>query len=254
MYKKCHGLIYLEDNSMPAPAKLSPLPSRLLEKCVKNQNIVIATLGWDDTEFDMNKLETRDVELLLQWRPFVLRGATVLRLSAAQTSRGASSHEDIVNLVITNAGLPMQTSYRVPKTELDPRDTDIVIPVMGPSGAGKSTFINYTIGQDLAPVGVLLESETVHVQPFVLPHPTDATRRIVLVDTPGFDDSKVDDLVILRRIADWLVQSQPRMFGTLRDNLTMFSELIGQKVTENVAIVTTKWGDSNHNILEERQK
>ena len=32
-------------------------------------------------------------------------------------------------------------------------------------------------------------------------------RRIVIVDTPGFDDTTVDDSEILRRIAVWLASS-----------------------------------------------
>ena len=31
--------------------------------------------------------------------------------------------------------------------------------------------------------------------------------RLVLLDTPGFDDTFVDDVEILKRIADWLAES-----------------------------------------------
>ena len=31
--------------------------------------------------------------------------------------------------------------------------------------------------------------------------------RVIIVDTPGFDDTHVDDLEILRRIAVWLASS-----------------------------------------------
>ena len=39
---------------------------------------------------------------------------------------------------------------------------------------------------------------------FVTVHASLALRRIVLVDTPGFDDTYADDGEILRRIAVWL--------------------------------------------------
>jgi hypothetical protein len=31
------------------------------------------------------------------------------------------------------------------------------------------------------------------------------TRRVLFIDTPGFDDTSVDDTEILERISEWLV-------------------------------------------------
>ena len=45
---------------------------------------------------------------------------------------------------------------------------------------------------------------TSSAQHVIIPHPTDEKRRIILVDTPGFDDTYVEDVEILRRIAFWL--------------------------------------------------
>ncbi|KAG6884075.1 hypothetical protein C0993_001631 [Termitomyces sp. T159_Od127] len=142
----------------------------------------------------------------------------------------------------------------------DPRESDMVVPIMGPSGSGKSTFINILIGQEVASVGHELQSHTANIQHFTLLHPDYPNRRIVIIDTPGFDDSDIDDREILRRIAVWLARSydarmrlagiiylheitQPRMLGTSRKNLDMFTRLCGPEAIRNVILVTTKWDE-----------
>lgn len=45
------------------------------------------------------------------------------------------------------------------------------------------------------------------IQHVVVPHPTDQTRRIALMDTPGFDNTHISDAEILRRIAVWLARA-----------------------------------------------
>ncbi|KAG6887069.1 hypothetical protein C0992_000958 [Termitomyces sp. T32_za158] len=142
----------------------------------------------------------------------------------------------------------------------DPRESDMVVPIMGPSGSGKSTFINILIGQEVASVGHELQSHTAYIQHFTLLHPDYPNRRIVIIDTPGFDDSDIDDREILRRIAVWLARSydarmrlagiiylheitQPRMLGTSRKNLDMFTRLCGPEAIKNVILITTKWDE-----------
>ena len=61
-------------------------------------------------------------------------------------------------------------------------------------------------GREVAGVGHKLNSYTQKIEPFIATHPNDP-RRIVLVDTPGFDDTFLDDTEILRRIAIWLANS-----------------------------------------------
>ena len=53
-------------------------------------------------------------------------------------------------------------------------------------------------------VGHRLYSCTSSAQHVIIPHPTDEKRRIILVDTPGFDNTYVGDVEVLRRIALWL--------------------------------------------------
>ena len=60
----------------------------------------------------------------------------------------------------------------------------------------------------MTPVGHDLQSSTAEVHHYIAEnHPFDKNRRLILVDTPGFDDTSTDDAEILRRIAFWLGRS-----------------------------------------------
>lgn len=81
---------------------------------------------------------------------------------------------------------------------------------------------------------------------------------VVLVDTPGFDDTNYSDTEILTRIADWMQDnyddglllsgiiylhriSDRRMDGASMKNLIMFRKLCGAKNLRNVVLGTTMW-------------
>lgn len=154
----------------------------------------------------------------------------------------------------------------------DPQETDLVIPIMGATGAGKSSFVNALSEKVVAKVGHDLQSETSQLQHFVISHrdfPTN--RRVIVVDTPGFDDTNEDDREILRRIAVWLARSysarmklagviylheitQTRMLGTARKNLDMFQKLCGDQATKNTVLVTTKWSNINKEVGMKREE
>ncbi|KAH6905897.1 P-loop containing nucleoside triphosphate hydrolase protein [Coprinopsis sp. MPI-PUGE-AT-0042] len=141
--------------------------------------------------------------------------------------------------------------------------TDLVIPLMGPTGVGKSTFINKYFNEKRAEVGNTLTSCTQNLAWYTCDLQDGAFkgRRLVLVDTPGFDDTNENDAEILRRIAVWLAASydkdmslagvlylhdisQKRMFGSTRMNLNMFESLVGlhrKGQFPTVALVTTQW-------------
>jgi len=73
-------------------------------------------------------------------------------------------------------------------------------------------FINYLKGEkDYVKVGYELTSCTAHLTSVKL-EPSKHLKnlkghRVVVVDTPGFDDTDVGDVEILRRIAKWLEDS-----------------------------------------------
>jgi len=80
----------------------------------------------------------------------------------------------------------------------------LIIAVMGATGTGKSTFINLASGSQFS-VGTGLLSCTSTVQtagPF-----TACGREVILIDTPGFDDSTRGDMEILRSIASYLEET-----------------------------------------------
>jgi hypothetical protein len=72
-------------------------------------------------------------------------------------------------------------------------------------------FINTLLGEDHMLVGHEMTSCTSKLEYFVIdPIPNQPRlkgRRVVIVDTPGFDDTYQDDVEILRRVAVWLASS-----------------------------------------------
>lgn len=144
---------------------------------------------------------------------------------------------------------PLRSEPEEPKT--------IYIAVMGATGSGKTTFINIASGSNLR-VGMGLESCTNEVQmsqSFMLDG-----KRVVLIDTPGFDDTTKSDTDVLKMIAAYMQTmhtqgkllsgviymhriSDIRVGGTSRRDFTMFQELCGKEAYKNVLMVTNMWGD-----------
>ncbi|PVF94278.1 hypothetical protein CPB86DRAFT_674451, partial [Serendipita vermifera] len=140
--------------------------------------------------------------------------------------------------------------------------------VMGPTGAGKTSFVNLASGSDQLQVGEGLQSCTSAVQPCA-PFYLDG-RRVLLVDTPGFDDSNMSDVDVLRMIASFLAWtygekkklsgilyfhriSDFRMGGVSKRNFRVFRELCGDKALKNVVIVTNMWGTIEEGLGERRE-
>ncbi|KAJ7511407.1 P-loop containing nucleoside triphosphate hydrolase protein, partial [Mycena galericulata] len=131
--------------------------------------------------------------------------------------------------------------------------------VMGCTGSGKSSFIKLLTDNPDVQIGDGLESETSKVQHFSFADPTSG-RKVTIVDTPGFDDSRKDmsDANILKQIAEFLVKeyigkrklhgfiyvhriSDPRLGGQSIRNLQTFKKLSGAETFKNVVILTTFW-------------
>ncbi|KAG6331875.1 hypothetical protein ID866_7218 [Astraeus odoratus] len=120
-------------------------------------------------------------------------------------------------------------------------------------------FIGRAVGSPDTNAGHDLTSFTTQVRAVRYPH-SDDIRNIVLVDTPGFDDTYLTDTRVLRTIADWLKETymqnvklsgilyfhritDPRVAGTPLRNLNMFKELCGKDNFKNVVLVTTMWDE-----------
>ncbi|KAH7925382.1 hypothetical protein BV22DRAFT_1089086 [Leucogyrophana mollusca] len=154
-------------------------------------------------------------------------------------------------------------------------DTDIIIPIVGQTGVGKSTFINIAIGLSATAVGHDLSSCTTKIQPVTCRHPADPSRRIVFVDTPGFDNTSGDDFAgdwnILRRIATWLARSygvgmkltgviylhevsQARVPKMPTETVGVLNRLCGSTTPKNVVLATTKWCDISYGDGKQRER
>ncbi|KAL9597853.1 MAG: hypothetical protein Q9219_004874 [cf. Caloplaca sp. 3 TL-2023] len=145
---------------------------------------------------------------------------------------------------------------------------DRVIAVMGATGAGKSSFVRAATGDKSINVGETLQSTTQQIGVY---HVQVDDMQVVLLDTPGFDDTNRSDGDVLREIADWLATNyveghqltailylhritDVRMTGSATRNLRMFKKLIGDSAFPNVVLVTTMWDDSEQARYAKRER
>ncbi|KAF5359868.1 hypothetical protein D9756_003459 [Leucocoprinus leucothites] len=149
------------------------------------------------------------------------------------------------------------------------KESDTLIALMGPTGAGKSSFISKATGRDIG-VGHDLQSFTDDVRALRVRVPG-TNEDVILVDTPGFDDTHKSDYEILWLIAKWLEQTglrnihlrgvlylhritDNRMAGTPLRSLELFEKICGPKWFSRVVLVTTMWDDlPNEQIGELRE-
>jgi predicted GTPase len=98
----------------------------------------------------------------------------------------------------------LSASLNIARPLTSPAPSSVDCSVMGPTGSGKSAFINLASGSELR-VGQSLESctgQVHHTAPFQI-----GDRRVVLVDTPGFDDTNKSDTEVLLVISEYLAKS-----------------------------------------------
>jgi len=158
------------------------------------------------------------------------------------------------------------------KSSFKPDPSDFIIVIMGPTGAGKSNFINHLTGLGETRNARNLKSDTKDVTPYIIYHHDGF--RVVLVDTPGFDDTYRSDTDVLRTIANRLTQRYPggetlraggiaylhritdkRMSGSVYKNLQMFGRLCGDLPLRRVRLVTTMWDTArDRRAAEQREK
>ncbi|KAJ3525844.1 hypothetical protein NMY22_g10407 [Coprinellus aureogranulatus] len=147
-------------------------------------------------------------------------------------------------------------------------EDEVVIAVMGATGSGKTTFINTVSGSDLkTSSGLFSCTNAIGVAPgFSLDG-----RTVILVDTPGFDDTKKSDTDILKMIAQFLTHSYEegkklagviyihrisdfRVGGTSSRNFSMFRKLCGDSTLKNVVVMTNMWGEVSKELGEARER
>ncbi|KAH7138411.1 P-loop containing nucleoside triphosphate hydrolase protein [Dendryphion nanum] len=146
---------------------------------------------------------------------------------------------------------------------------DAIIAVMGKTGSGKSSFISKLAVDDYVnAVGHKLKSETQNVYEVSC---VAGGHNILLIDTPGFDDTNAETGTILKRIADWLQEyshekkllngliychdiTDSRFGGSSVKNLTLFEKLTGQDSMKNVVLLSTKWDGIDQETGEQRDQ
>jgi len=147
-----------------------------------------------------------------------------------------------------------------------PKDSDagqhsgqpVVIAVFGPTGSGKSSFLSRLAGDSHGfKVGTNLRSETSEIEIKTI---TIRGRLVILIDTPGFNDTTRPDTQILEEVAAFLVASASsdtglklngllyfhritdnRVGGVEFSNMVMFEKLCGEEGLRNVILCTTMW-------------
>jgi GTPase SAR1 family protein len=160
--------------------------------------------------------------------------------------------------------------------KIEMNTSPIVIAVMGLTGAGKSSFIRRITGDQSIRVGDRLHSgkhTTFKKSPkCIRPDRSTETEEVTsyrysyggktfrLIDTPGFDDSRFGEDIIVEKILEWLRNSsaqgttlngiiyihpitKPRIGGTASSNIRMFKQLCGNDFYQNVVLATTFWDD-----------
>ncbi|KAF6744616.1 P-loop containing nucleoside triphosphate hydrolase protein [Ephemerocybe angulata] len=161
--------------------------------------------------------------------------------------------------------------------------SSIVILVLGQTGAGKSYFINKLLAEagskHHVQVGEQQSSCTSDITPVTASgltskHPTSKGCPLVVVDTPGFDNTLVSDRDICDRVEVWLTEScrdgtvlggiiyiydisqdRPSAPARVNSNLQMLREVLRQpELMGKVVLVTSKWDRVMCGDLETKEK
>lgn len=235
------------------------------------KRIILTTTMWPNEGSPGYSLELRrEYETCEQtlkvrhWQDMITLGSEARRFTG--TSRSA---QEIVNLIVkTERSRLIEV---IPVTAHELKDDDIVIVVMGPTGVGKSTFIQTAVEEHYRTneVGHQLGSATIEVSALRLMFKGGDKPNIVLVDTPGFDDTYANEVDILETIVNWLDATGStnsrtgkdgrvsgilylhritdiRFSGSVAVNFELFKKLCGEDFYKRVILTTTMWPDENN--------
>ncbi|KAL4928157.1 P-loop containing nucleoside triphosphate hydrolase protein [Aspergillus undulatus] len=143
--------------------------------------------------------------------------------------------------------------------------------VMGKTGSGKSTFVARCTGQDVTVGhGLFSCTSSIDTYSYTLPY---TSRRIHLIDSPGFNDTNRSDIETLEILASYLGASYAngvrihgiimlhpitdnRMGGSSMRNIEMMKKMCGFSSYKNLVVAITMWPSSNaHDLaaLEDRE-
>ncbi|KAG6382119.1 P-loop containing nucleoside triphosphate hydrolase protein [Boletus reticuloceps] len=210
-------------------------------------------------------------ELKLSWLKYLLRFLSRKYLATVhlppQTCTGLRFQTDAEPPETARGPHVSEEPTTISTEDLEP--DDIVIAIMGLTGSGKSTFVRLASGHDdVQGIGHGLISCTKDVRAIRFVD-QESGRRVVLVDTPGFNDTFKSDIDILDMISDWLNSSYKRrkllsgivylhritdnrMAGTLLRNLRLLEKLCGNDALRKVYLTTTMWDEVDKSIGERR--
>jgi len=147
------------------------------------------------------------------------------------------------------------------------REQTVAIAVIGVTGSGKSTFINLASGSNL-PVSKSLGSCTTELKSSTF---SLDGRTVMLIDTPGFDDTTPSVLEVLKLISDYFSGlcsqgvklagviymhsvTEDHIRGPSKHNFHIFSKFCGDTSLRDVLIVTNKWPGEEPNDGEAREQ
>ncbi|KAF9526003.1 P-loop containing nucleoside triphosphate hydrolase protein, partial [Crepidotus variabilis] len=128
--------------------------------------------------------------------------------------------------------------------------------ILGTTGVGKSTFVNAIAGYEASQTSDELGLCTRKVVPIAC-QPCEG-RGVVMVDTPGFDNTDLSDMDAFRLVAAWLKQTYEdgiklsgvlllhritdnRLNGGAHRLLNVFKDICGPDALKNSLLVTTMW-------------
>ncbi|KPM39242.1 hypothetical protein AK830_g7311 [Neonectria ditissima] len=143
-----------------------------------------------------------------------------------------------------------------------------MVVLMGVTGSGKSFLINQLAGRDVVKEGKDLDSCTHECQ--MIPVDIGNTKTL-LIDTPGFDDTKRTDSEILNEIARLLAAQYElgfelkgiiyvhritdiRYCGSAVKTFEIFKRICGQTALSNVLLTTTRWNEIDEQTGASRER